>query len=71
MNKYEVTSVDLYNGSFVAEVVEGNDVWEGMLNYFSDDEPELLDVLKKDIKENHSGGWYLKCEEETFIIKML
>ena len=69
--KFKVTSVDLYNGHFVSTEVEGNDVLEGMLNYYNDDEPELVEMLKRDIRENRSGGWCLKCEEETFLIEQV
>lgn len=71
MSQFEVISVDLYKGRFATEVVDGTGPVDVMMSYFKEDEEELRVALEKDIEENPDGGWYLKNEEETFIIRQI
>jgi len=65
---FEIISVDLYKGHFVAEKVEAADPVSAMVKYFNDDDPELPIYVEKNLKQC-AEGWYMKTEEETFIIR--
>ena len=65
LKKFEVISVDAYKGSFDVEVHEWSDVESGMKHLLE------IDDFDEDFKleKNTTGGWYMQCEEETFIVR--